>query len=211
MVAEHILGLMFACAKRAAFQTAELKAGRWTQMENFMVQGKTLGIVGTGNIGSEVARLANALGMKVLAWTFNPTAERAARTGVEYVSMDELVRRSDIISLNVRLTPDTKYIIGKAELAAMKPGALLINGGRGDLVDIHALVEALNSGHLGGAGLDVFDQEPLPKDHPILGCDQVVLTPHNADQTPEGVDLLNDGVVTNVIAFLEGKPRNVVG
>ena len=92
----------------------------------------------------------------------------------------------------------------------MKPGSILVNGGRGDLVDTTALVESLDSGHLAGAALDVFDTEPLPADHPILSCQQVVLTPHAADQTPEGMELLNEGAVDNVIAFLEGRPQNVV-
>ena len=201
---------MFAAAKRAAFQTAELKAGRWTLMQNVMLQGKTLGIVGTGNIGREVARVAGALGMRCLAWTFNPSPERARQMGVEFVELDDLLRESDVVSLHMRLSPDSHGMIGVRELAMMKSGALLINGGRGELVDETALVEALQSGHLAGAGLDVFSQEPLPPDHPILSCDQVVLTPHIADQTPEGVELLNEGAVTNVIAFLEGHPNNVV-
>ncbi len=210
IVAEHIFGLMFAVAKRAAFQTSELKAGRWTRMENMFLQGKTLGIVGTGNVGSEVARLGNALGMKSLAWTYSPSAEREACLGVRYVELDDLLRESDVVSLHVRLSEDSRGMIGSREIALMKQGSLLINAGRGELVDSDALVEALNSGHLGGAGLDVFDAEPLPADHPILSCDQVVLTPHIADQTPEGMELLNEGVVTNLIAFLEGKPKNVV-
>ena len=210
VVAEHVIGLMFAAAKRAAFQTIELKAGRWTLMQNMMLQGKTIGIVGTGNVGREVARIANALGMKCLAWTFNPSPERAENMGVEFVELDELLKQSDVVSLHVRLSADSRNMIGAREFGIMKPDALLINGGRGELVDDTALVEVLQSGHLAGAGLDVFAQEPLPPDHPILSCDQVVLTPHLADQTPEGIELLNEGAVTNVIAFLKGRPNNVV-
>ena len=114
------------------------------------------------------------------------------------------------MSLHVKLTPDSHHLIGARELAAMKEGALLLNGARGDVLDIDALCASLNSGHLGGAGLDVFPQEPLPADHPILECEQVVLTPHAADQTPEGVDLLNGGAVDNVLAFLSGQPQNNV-
>ena len=210
VVAEHIFGLMFAVAKRAAFQTSELKSGRWTRMENVLLQGKTLGIVGTGNIGSEVARLANALGMNVIAWTFHPSAARADALGVRFVEMDDLLRQSDVISLHVSLSDDTRGIIGRRELSLMKEGALLVNGGRGELVDTPALVHALDSGRLAGAALDVYDVEPLPADHPILSCEQVVLTPHLGDQTPEGMELLNEGVVDNVIAFLQGRPQNVV-
>ena len=210
VVAEHIFGLMFAAAKRTAYQTMELKAGRWTRKENLYLQGKTLGIVGTGNIGSDLARLANALGMEVVAWTFHPTDLRAERLGVRYVELDELLASSDVVSLNVALTAATRSMIGERELSLMKPGALLVNGGRGALVDKNALVQALHSGHLAGAALDVYDIEPLPADDPILSCEQVVLTPHMADQTPEGIDLLNEGAVDNVIAFLEGRPQNVV-
>lgn len=210
VVAEHIFGLMFAVAKRAAYQTMELKSGRWTRKENIFLQGKTLGIVGTGNIGSELAGLANALGMGVVAWTFHPTDQRARRLGVRYVEFDDLLAVADVVSLNVALTAATRGMMGEREFGLMKPGALLVNGGRGALVDKHALVRALHSGRLAGAGLDVYDIEPLPVDDPILSCEQVVLTPHMADQTPEGIDLLNQGAVDNVIAFLQGRPQNVV-
>ncbi len=189
VVAEHMLGLMFALSKRAHFQTAELKAGRWTRRMNTMLQNKVLGIVGTGAIGAEMARLGRAIGMEVVAWTFNPSDERAQELGVRFVALEELLATADVVSLHVKLTPDSHHLIGAKELAAMKEGALLLNGARGDVLDIDALCASLNSGHLGGAGLDVFPQEPLPVDHPILDCEQVVLTPHAADQTPEGVDL----------------------
>ncbi len=210
VVAEHMLGLMFALSKRAHFQTAELKAGRWTRRMNTMLQNKVLGIVGTGAIGAEMARLGRAIGMEVVAWTFNPSDERAQELGVRFVALEELLATADVVSLHVKLTPDSHHLIGAKELAAMKEGALLLNGARGDVLDIDALCASLNSGHLGGAGLDVFPQEPLPVDHPILDCEQVVLTPHAADQTPEGVDLLNEGAVDNIIAFLSGAPKNNV-
>ncbi|MDE0121549.1 MAG: NAD(P)-binding domain-containing protein [bacterium] len=210
VVAEHIFGLMFAVAKRAAYQTIELKSGRWRRRENVFLQGKTLGVVGTGNIGSELARLAGAIGMEVVAWTFHPTAERARRLGVRYVELDELLATADVVSLNVALTDESRGMVGERQIGLMKPGALLVNGGRGALVDTDALVRALHSGHLGGAGLDVYETEPLPADDPILTCEQVVLTPHMADQTPEGTELLNEGAVDNVIAFLEGSPQNIV-
>jgi len=210
LVAEHAIALMFATAKRAAYFTTELKAGRWTKMDMVYLRGKTLGVIGTGNIGREVAKLGVALGMKVIAWTYNPSPEREREMGVKFVQMDELLRNSDVVSLNVRLSDQSRGMIGKRELAIMKKGSILINCGRGDLVQTGPLVDALNSGHLAGAGLDVFDQEPLPPNHPIFVCQQVVLTPHCADQTPEGVELLNEGVVDNVLAFLDGKPKNVV-
>jgi phosphoglycerate dehydrogenase-like enzyme len=210
LVAEHALGLMLAVAKRAWFQTNELKAGRWTARDNVYLRGKTLGLVGAGSIAAELARLGQALGMDVLAWTFHPTPERAARLGVTFVSLDELLARADVVSLHVKLTGESRGLIGEAQLRRMKPGAMLINTARGPVVESRALVEALNAGHLGGAGLDVFDEEPLPAGHPLLACRQVVLTPHNADQTPEGMELLNAGVVDNVIALLQGHVRNRV-
>ena len=157
-----------------------------------------------------MARLAHAIGMNVIAWTYNPTTEKANKLGIRYVQLEDLLRMSDVVSLHVKLTDDSYHLIGERELALMKSDALLINVARGNIVDTDALVEALNSGVLGGAAIDVFDQEPLPKDHPLLSCEQIILTPHCADMTPEGVDLLNEGAVDNIIAFLENKPRNVV-
>lgn len=210
VVAEHMFGLMFAAAKRAAFFTAGVKEGKWLRMDNMMVQGKTLGIVGTGAIGAEMARLGRAIGMKVIAWTYNPSPERAEKLGVTFVELDELIRKADIISLHVKLTDDSTGLIGKQEFGMMKPGAILLNGARGAVIDTPALVDALNSGHLGGVGIDVYDQEPVPPDYPLLACEQVVLTPHCADMTPEGVDLLNSGAVENIITYLEGKAQNRV-
>jgi len=210
VVAEHAFALMLAAAKRAAFQTAELKAGRWTRAQNILLAGKTLGIVGTGAIGGEMARLGRAIGMSVVAWTFHPSQERAKQLGVTFVELDELLASSDVVSVHVRLSPESRHLIGRSELARMKPGSLLVNTARGDVIDSGALVEALQQEHLAGAALDVFDTEPLPAHHPILACDQVVLTPHYADQTPEGIDLLNAGAVDNVLAFLAGRPQNVV-
>jgi len=210
VVAEHMFGLMFAAAKRAAFMTAGLKAGKWIRMDNIFLQGKVLGIIGTGNIGGEMARLGSAIGMKVIAWTFNPSADRAEKLGLRFVPLDELLQTADVVSLHVGLTDKTRGMIGAKELSMMKPGAILLNGARGAVVDTPALVGALNSGHLGGAGIDVFEKEPVSPDHPLLSCEQVVLTPHCADMTPEGVDLLNSGAVDNVIAYLEGRPKNRV-
>lgn len=210
IVAEHALGLLFAVAKRAWFHTQELKSGRWTSRDNVFLHGKTLGIIGMGSIGTAMARLGKALGMNVVAWTMNPSAERGQQLGVPFLSLEDLLRAADAVSLHVKLTDRTRGLLGAREIGWMKPGALLINTARGAVVDTAALVHALNAGKLGGAGLDVFDVEPLPADHPLLACDQVVLTPHNADQTPEGLDILNAGVVDNVIAFLEGRPTNRV-
>ena len=210
VVAEHGFGLMFALAKRAAFLTASMKAGGWPRMDNVYLQGKTLGIIGTGHIGAEMARLGRAIGMDVIAWTYNPSEARAEALGVRFVSLDELLQTSDVVSLHVRLTEESHHLIAAPELSLMKRGALLINVARGGVIDTDALISALNSGHLGGAAIDVYDEEPLPANHPLLECEQVILTPHCADMTPEGVELLNEGAVDNIIAFLEGTPQNVV-
>lgn len=210
VVAEHALALMLGVARRLAFQTAEMKQGRWAPRKSLFLRGKTLGVIGTGAIGCAVIELGQAIGMDVVAWSFNPDPAKAQEFGFRYVELDELLQTSNVVSLHVRLTPQSRGLIGERELALMQPGAILINTARGPVVDTAALIASLNAGHLGGAGVDVFDIEPLPADSPILGCEQIVLTPHAADQTPEGTDFLNGGAVENVLAFLNGKPSNVV-
>lgn len=210
IVAEHALALMLAVARRLSFHTDALKHGRWVFKDSVYLRGKTLGLVGAGAIGRETARLVRAIGMKVIAWSFHPSEERSRELDIPFVPLDELLRTADVVSLHVKLTDQSRGLLGSRELALMKAGALLINTARGPIVDAVALVEALNSGHLGGAGIDCFDEEPLPANHPLLTCEHMVLTPHNADQTPEGTEFLNGGAVDNVIAFLEGKPRNRV-
>ena len=148
--------------------------------------------------------------MEVIAWTYNPSPERAAELGVTFKSFEEVLSESDAVSIHVKLTDDSRGLVGSSEIAQMKPGSMLLNGARGPIVDTNALADALNSGHLGGAGIDVFDEEPTPADHPLFSCEHVVLTPHCADMTPEGVHLLNGGAVDNTIAFLEGNPQNLV-
>jgi len=206
-VAEHMFGLMFAVAKQAAVQTAALKQGRWLLPVNMMLQGKRLGIVGTGAIGAEMARLGQSIGMQVVAWTYNPSPERAASLGITYVSLDALLESSDVVSLHVRLSDDSRGLIGAAELARMKQSAILLNGARADVVDNAALAHALEAGRLFGAGIDVFSPEPVRVDDPLLACERVVLTPHAADQTPEAVVATNEAAVDNIIAFLRGEPR----
>ena len=210
VVAEHSFALMWAIAKQVTWYMDSMRAGMWTKMDGVFLAGKTAGIIGTGNIGAEMARLCRAVGMNVIAWTFNPSEERAAKLGVEFVEFSELLARSDVISIHIQQTPESYHMIGEPELATMKAGALLVNVARGPIVDEVALVNALNSGHLGGAALDVFEEEPLPENHPLLDCEHAILTPHIADMTPEGLDLLNQGVVENTLAFLNGTPQNIV-
>lgn len=210
IVAEHALALMLATARRVVFQTSQLRKGIWKTPDNLFLRGRTLGVLGLGPIGAEMARLGQAIGMRVQAWTFNPSPERSQKLGIPLIPLDDLLRTSDVVSIHVKLTDQTRGLLGARELALMKPGALLVNTARGAIVDTPALVHALNSGHLGGAGVDVFDVEPIPPDHPLLACEQVVLTPHVADQNPEGFEILNRGAVENVLAFLDGTPRNRV-
>ena len=210
VVAEHMFGLMLAVSKRVVYLTTETKKGGWPRIDNMMLQGRTLGIIGTGAIGAEMVRLARAIGMNVIAWTYNPSEKRAEELGVTFKSMDEVLSESDVISVHVKLTEDSRHMIGADQFAKMKPNSIFLNGARGAVVDTDALVSALNSGHLMGAGIDVFDEEPTPPNHPLFACEHAILTPHCADMTPEGVDLLNGGAVDNVIAYLDGHPQNRV-
>lgn len=211
VVAEHALALMLAVARRTSYYTDRMRKGKWAGMPGVTLRGKTLGVVGAGSIGVETARLARAIGMEVQAWTFHPTEERGREAGLRFVPLDVLLRTSDVVSVHVKLTDQSRGLIGPREIGMMKPGALLVNTARGAVVDTPALVSALKSGHLGGAGLDVYDVEPLPGDHPLPGCEQIVLTPHTADLTPEGLELLNETTVDNILAYLDGNPRNRVG
>jgi phosphoglycerate dehydrogenase-like enzyme len=210
VVAEHALALMLAVARRTSFYTSEMRQGRWASLPGVTLWGKTLGVIGAGSIAVETARLARAIGMEVLAWTFHPSEERARKMGAEFVELDELLSRSDVVSVHVKLTAESRGLVGAKEIGRMKRGALLVNTARGPIVDSAALVDALRSGHLGGAGLDVYEKEPLPGDHPLLACEQIVLTPHSADLTPEGLELLNRTTVENILAYLDGRPRNRV-
>ena len=210
VVAEHIIGLMFAVAKRAGFHTAEVRAGRWKMVQNVTLRGKTLGVIGTGFVGREVATQAKAVGMEVVPWSFHPSREWADPLGIRYVELVDLLRQADAVSPHVRLSDQSAGMLGKREFALMKRGSFLVNASRGGVVDTYALADALDSGHLMGAGLDVYDPEPLLPDHPLLSCENVAFTPHHANQTPEGIALINEGAVSNVLAFLEGRPRNVV-
>jgi len=210
VVAEHSLGLMFAVARNMAFQTIELKAGRWRGDLGISLTGKMLGVIGTGNIGCEMIRLCRAVGMKAVAWSLHPDPDKAARLGFEYVSLEQLLQTSDVVSLHTRLSDQTRGIMNAERFAMMKRESILVNTARGAMVETDALVGALESGGLFGAGLDVFDDEPLPANHPILRCSRVVLTPHTADTTQEGLDVLTLGCINNIRAFLAETPQNVV-
>ena len=210
VVAEHAFALMLSVSRRTAFFTERMRSGEWPLKTSISLGGKTLGVIGTGNIGTEMIQLSRRFGMNVIAWSYHPSDEKAKQLDFRYVDFNQLLAESDVISIHVKLTEASRGLFGTDEFRAMKPGGLLVNTARGAIVDTDALIAALNSGHLAGAGLDVFDIEPLPTDSPILTCEQLVLTPHCADQTPKGIELLNQGCADNVIGFLEGNPQNVV-
>jgi phosphoglycerate dehydrogenase-like enzyme len=161
-----------------ALENAHLRGGGWQLTAGECLHGKTLGVLGLGNIGSAVARIGLAFGMEVIAWSQNLTPDKAQACGARLVSKEELFRGTDILTIHVVLSPRTKGLVGAAELQAMKPSARLINTSRGPIVDEAALVEVLRERRIAGAALDVFDIEPLPADHPFRSLDNVLATPH---------------------------------
>jgi D-3-phosphoglycerate dehydrogenase len=180
-VAEHTVALMLAAARDVARMDRDIRAGTWTPQEGMQLHGKTLGVIGLGGIGAEVARIGKGIGMQVIG--YNRTPRPAA--GIEMVDIDTLLARADVVSMNLVLNDDTRGFLDAARIARMKPGALLINTARGALVDEAALIEALQSGHIRHAGLDVFHNEPLKADHPLAQLPNVTLTAHAAFRTLE--------------------------
>jgi D-3-phosphoglycerate dehydrogenase len=178
-VAEHTIALMFAAARDVARMDREVRGGIWTPQEGVQLFGKTLGVIGLGGIGNEVARMGKGLGMDVIGWN------RTRRAGVPLVDIDTLLAKSDVVSLNLVLNDETRGFLSKDRIARMKPGAILVNTARGALVDETALLDALNSGHIRHAGLDVFHAEPLKADHPLTKMSNVTLTSHAAFRTLE--------------------------
>ncbi|NIR29369.1 MAG: 3-phosphoglycerate dehydrogenase [Gammaproteobacteria bacterium] len=210
-VAEHALALLFATARKTALLDRMLRAGHWDQSQSaFELRGKTLGLVGFGGIAQRLAALARGLEMRVLAWTRRPSEERAARHGVEFVPLERLLGASDVVSLHLASTPETRGFLGAVELDRMRRGAVLINTARAELLDQAALIERLRSGAIAGAGLDVFAQEPLPAGHPLLALDNVVVTPHVGFNTPEAVEALLDIGIDNLVGYFRGTPIHVV-
>lgn len=180
-VAEHTIALMFAAARDVARMDRDIRAGTWTPQEGTQLYGKTLGVVGLGGIGREVARMAKGLGMEVIAWNRTPRSDAPC----PLVDIDTLLARADVVSLNLVLGDETRGFLDASRIARMKPGALLINTARGALADEAALIAALQSGHIRHAGLDVFHAEPLAADHPLARLPNVTLTAHAAFRTLE--------------------------
>jgi phosphoglycerate dehydrogenase-like enzyme len=210
-VAEQGLALMLAVARKIPAIDAQVKRGEWVRGMLTQLCGKTLGIIGTGVIGRRMAQLGKGIGMEVIAWTFHPDAATAEAFGFRYVpTLADVLRQADIVSLHLRYSPDTERIIGSKELALMKPTALFINTARGQLVDQQALSEALRHGKIAGAGLDVFEREPIDPQDPLLTLPNVVLSPHTAGTTPEALMNGLNVCAANVVAFLEGRVQNRV-
>ncbi len=187
-----------------------MRRGQWVTTLGMSLEGNVLGVLGLGQLGTRVAAAGVAFGMSVIAWSQNLTAERAAEVGATLVAKDELFARSDILSINVQLSDRTRGLVGARELGLMKPTAYLINTARGPIVDEVALVAALQSGTIAGAGLDVFDQEPLPHDHPLLTLDNTILVPHIGYVTKEQYQVRYRETVEDVAAYLQGEPLRVL-
>ncbi len=202
------IGLMLELTRRIGYESERLKQGApWQSTLGVDIEGKTLGLIGLGRLGSKVAAIGHALGMKVIAWSQNLTAERCASAGVKLApSKQALLAEADIVSLHVVLSPRTRGLIGAEEFALMKRSAYLINTARGPIVDEAALIAALRERRIAGAGLDVYDVEPLPREHPLRTLDNVVLSPHLGYVTAENFRTCYAGVVEDIRAYLDGKP-----
>ncbi len=209
--AEIALGLLISAMRFIPAGDAALRAGRFQDgvPEGRALHGKTLGLLGLGRIGSMMARYGHALGMEVLAWSQNLTTEKAEAVGAIYTDKTTLLERADAVSLHLVLSDRTRGLLGEADLARMKPGAVLINTSRGPLIDEAALLAALHAGRI-TAGLDVFDREPLPIDHPLRRAPNTVLTPHLGYGVREVWSQFYPESVENALAFLDGKPMRVM-
>jgi len=185
-VAECAIALMWAAARGIAQMDREMRAGNWLREDGMQLTGKTLGLIGFGGIASEVARIALGSGMRVIAWNRSPRKF----AGVEFVDIDALLAQSDVVSLHLLLNDETRGFVTRERVAAMKPGVILVNTARGAMVDEAAMIEALKSGHIRHAGLDVFNIEPLPADHPLTKLPNVTLSAHSAFRTPEASENL---------------------
>ncbi len=208
--AELTWGLILALLRHIPDEDRAIRSGQWQTTLGHGARGKFLGLVGLGRLGGEVAKIGKAFGMSILAWSSNLPAERAEQCGAELVTKDELFSRSDVISIHLKLSERSHGIVGSRELSLMKPSAYLINTSRGPIVDEQALIDALQRGTIAGAGLDVYDQEPLPRDHPLLTLPNTVLTPHIGFVTEENYRISFGHVVEDIAAFLKGAPIRVI-
>jgi phosphoglycerate dehydrogenase-like enzyme len=202
---EHTIALLMATVRHIPREDRAMRAGRWQEGFGLELSGKTLGILGLGRIGGRIAAFGKFLGMRVIAWGPTLTDERASAAGVERVELDRVFSESDVVSLHLRLSDKSRGLVTAKQLALMKPSAYLVNTARGPLVDEGALVQALRDKRIAGAGLDVFDEEPLPANHPLLSLDNVALTPHTGYVTREAYRAWLVKVVEHVDRYARGE------
>jgi phosphoglycerate dehydrogenase-like enzyme len=207
---EMAWALVFAVAKRTGIEDRAIRAAGWQTGFPIPLGGKTLGLLGAGHLGGAMVPVAKALGMNVVAWSPNLTEERCAELGVSWVSKDELLSAADVLGVFLVFSERSRNTLRADDLAKMKPGAILVNVSRGPIVDEEALIAALRSGQLAGAGLDVFDREPLPADHPFRSLENVVVTPHIGYVTEQGFRASWQRMAEDVAAYLAGSPIRVV-
>jgi phosphoglycerate dehydrogenase-like enzyme len=204
-------GLMLDLARHICYEQVRLKAGApWQTTIGLDLEGMTLALLGLGRLGTRMAEIGQAFRMNVIAWSQNLTPERCQKVGVEAVSRDDLFRRADFLSIHLQLSPRTRSLVGARELGLMKGGAYLINTSRGPIVEEAALIAALREKRIAGAGLDVFDIEPLPVEHPLRALDNVVLTPHLGYVVEQNYRAFFGGTVDAIRGFLDGKPVRVL-
>lgn len=207
---EHAWALILAGARNLPVEFRSMREGGWQVGLGMVLRDKTLGLLGLGRLGTEVARIGQAFGMKPIAWSQNLTPERAAEHGVTAVSKEDLFARSDVLSVHLVLSERTRGLVGAAEFAAMKPTALLVNTSRGPIVDEAALLNALRGKKIAAAALDVYDVEPLPADHPLRTLDNAILTPHIGYVSRETYEIFYGGAVEYIAAFQAGEPIHVL-
>ena len=207
---EHAWGLIMACMKQIPAEDRAMHEGGWQAGFSNGLRGKTLGVLGLGKLGSQVAKIGLGFDMKVIAWSANLTDERAAECGAQRVDKDALFAQSDVLTIHVLLSDRTRGLVTARELGLMKPTAYLINTSRGPIVEEAALVAALRDGTIAGAGIDVFDKEPLPKDNPLRGLDTAILTGHTAYVIRETYALGYGEAVEDIRAWLDGEPLRVL-
>ncbi|MGJ7559404.1 D-2-hydroxyacid dehydrogenase family protein [Brevibacterium casei] len=203
-------GLILSVLRQIPAEDARVRAGGWQETIGGDLAGSRLGVIGLGRLGSRVAAVGKAFGMDVVAWSQNLTAERAAEVGVRAVDKDELLATSDVVTIHYKLGERSRGLIGASELALMKPNAILVNTSRAGLVDTEALLDVLADGRIRGAGLDVFDTEPLPGDHPMRRASRTVLTPHLGYVTEETYRVFYPQAVEDIAAWTAGEPIRVL-
>jgi len=207
---ELAFGLMLAVMRRIPQSDQAMRRGEWPLVLGYVLKGKTLGILGLGKIGTEVAAIARAFGMKVIAWGPTLTPERAAKSYATYMALDDVMRQADVVSIHLALSDQSRNLLNEARLRLMKRTAYLVNTARGAIVDETALVRVLQERAIAGAALDVFVEEPLPARHPLLALDNVVLAPHLGWPTDAGFEGFAENAVNNILDYMEGKSTRVI-